>query len=259
MPLSKITLREMQSIELDMLLELKRVCEDHQLRYYIDGGTLLGAFCYGGFIPWDDDIDVKMPRPDYDRLVDYRAEFSPHIQLVRPEEDNFRYSFTKLMDNRTLFIENPGKRDEHRGGVYVDILPMDGHHKGSMKKLERYKTLFHISKSGFPNTIKGRIYSLFYHPESVYKKMTMLARQCDYDRAEYVGLLIDGDADKECFARMSLEHCVMLPFEGHLFPATSEFREHLAKFYGGHVLQFEGKGTLPKYPSGHQYEVYWKE
>ena len=87
----------------------------------------------------------------------------------------------------------------------------------------------------------------------------MLAKQCDYDRAEYVGLLIDGDADKECFSRMSLEHCVMLPFEGHLFPATSEFREHLAKFYGGHVLQFEGKGTLPKYPSGHQYEVYWKE
>ena len=92
-------LKEVQAALLGIAEELKRVCEDHQLRYYIDGGTLLGAFCYGGFIPWDDDIDVKMPRPDYDRLVDYRAEFSPHIQLVRPEEDNFRYSFTKLMDN----------------------------------------------------------------------------------------------------------------------------------------------------------------
>ena len=255
----KITLKEMQRIELDMLLELQQICENHKLRYYIDGGTLLGAFCYGGFIPWDDDIDVKMPRPDYDQLLKYRSEFSPHIQLVRPEEDGFRYSFTKLMDNRTILIENPGKKNEHRGGVYVDILPMDGHQIGCMRKLERYKTLYHISKSGFPDTIKGRIYSVLYHPESVYKRMTKLARQCDYDQAEYVGLLIDGDAEKERFTRKSLDHCVKLSFEGHHFPASSEYREHLVKFYGEHVLQSEGKGNLPRYPSGHQYEVYWKE
>ena len=58
----EITLREMQQIELDMLLELDRVCKNHSLRYYLDGGTLLGAMCYEGFIPWDDDIDIKMPR-----------------------------------------------------------------------------------------------------------------------------------------------------------------------------------------------------
>ena len=259
MPKREMTLKEMQSIELEMLLELRRICEIHQLRYYIDGGTLLGAFCYGGFIPWDDDIDVKMPRPDYDQLVNYRAEFSPHIQLVRPEEDGFRYSFTKLMDNRTILIENPGKKDEHRGGVYVDILPMDGHRTGSMKKLERYKTLYHVSRLGFSDTIKGKIYSVLYHPESVYKKMTKLARQCDYDKAEYVGLLIDGDAEKERFTRTSLDHCVNLSFEGHHFPASGEYREHLARFYGEHVLQSEGRGNLPRYPSNHQFEVYWKE
>ena len=255
----KITLKEMQRIELDMLLELQQICENHKLRYYIDGGTLLGAFCYGGFIPWDDDIDIKMPRPDYDQLVKFRAEFSSHIQLVRPEEDGFRHTFTKLMDSRTILIENHGKKDEYRGGVYVDILPMDGHRAGCMKKLERYKTLYHISKSGFPHTIKGKIYSVLYHPKSVYRKMTMLARKCDYDKAEYVGLLIDGDAEKERFTRISLEHCVKLSFEGHYFPASSEYREHLAKFYGEHVLLSEGKGNLPRYPSGHRYEVYWKE
>ena len=136
---------------------------------------------------------------------------------------------------------------------------MDGHQIGCMRKLERYKTLYHISKSGFPDTIKGRIYSVLYHPESVYKRMTKLARQCDYYQAEYVGLLIDGDAEKERFTRKSLDHCVKLSFEGHHFPASSEYREHLVKFYGEHVLQSEGKGNLPRYPSGHQYEVYWKE
>ena len=141
MPQKKITLKEMQSIELDMLLELQRICDKHQLRYYIDGGTLLGAFCYGGFIPWDDDIDIKMPRPDYEALVNYRTEFSAHIQLVRPEEDGFRYTFTKLIDNRTILIENPGKKNEHRGRVYVDILPMNAHREESRKKMKRYKNL----------------------------------------------------------------------------------------------------------------------
>ena len=259
MPQKKITLKEMQSIELDMLLELQRICDKHQLRYYIDGGTLLGAFCYGGFIPWDDDIDIKMPRPDYEELVNYRTEFSAHIQLVRPEEDGFRYTFTKLIDNRTILIENPGKKNEHRGGVYVDILPMDAHREESLKKLERYKTLYHFSKAGFPDTIKGRVYSMMYHPESVYKKMIKLAKAGDDERAEYVGLLIDGDAEKERFAKTSLDHYVMLSFEGHQFPASSEYREHLAKFYGEHVLLSENKGNLPRYPSSHQYEVYWKE
>ena len=89
--------------------------------------------------------------------------------------------------------------------------------------------------------------------------MTMLARKCDYDKAEYVGLLVDGDAEKERFTRASLDHCVKLSFEGHLFPASGEYREHLARFYGEHVLMSENKGNLPRYPSSHRYEVYWKD
>ena len=64
-----IDLREMQQIELKLLLELDKVCKKNSLRYYMDGGTLLGAMCYEGFIQWDDDIDLKMPRPDYDKLM----------------------------------------------------------------------------------------------------------------------------------------------------------------------------------------------
>ena len=61
----EIGLEEMQQRELDILLAFDALCKKYALRYYIDGGTLLGAMCYEGFIPWDDDIDVKMPRPDY--------------------------------------------------------------------------------------------------------------------------------------------------------------------------------------------------
>ncbi len=253
-----LTLREMQTVELDLLLELKKICDRHNLRYYIDGGTLLGASCFHGFIPWDDDIDIKMPRPDYDRLSSYRSELPGHIRLVLPEEDQFSYSFTKIVDERTVLIENPKTDKEHFGSVYIDILPMDGYNPKYMHRLERYKTLFHISKSGFSNTLKGRVYSLLYHPQTIYRRMNKLARRCRYDTSKYVGLVTEGDTEKEKYRRLSFEHHVMLPFEGYLFPASNEYEKHLVKFYGKHILDYKDSGNLPQYPSGHNYEVFWK-
>ena len=252
-----ITLSEMQTIELRLLLELKKICDRHKLRYFIDGGTLLGAYCYGGFIPWDDDIDIKMPRPDYENLVKYRDELPEHMQLVFPEEDQFTYTFTKLEDKRTTLIESPKSEKEHRGSVYIDILPMDGYIPKWIPQLKRYNTLFHISKSGFPNSLKGIIYSYIYNPKNVYIRMTKLAKRCQYDTSEFVGLVIEGDTEKEKYRRASFDNPVLLPFEGYYFPASNEYEDHLVKFYGKHVLDCKGNRNLPKYSSGHTNEAYW--
>lgn len=253
-----LTLPEMQKVELAMLLELKKICDRHNLRFYIDGGTLLGAYCFRGFIPWDDDIDIKMPRPDYESLSNYRYELPEHMRLILPEEDQFSYTFTKIVDIRTVLIENPGTDKEHAGSVYIDILPMDGYIPKYLHKLERYKTLFHTSKSGFSDSLKGKIYSILYHPQTVYLKMTKLAKRCQYDTSEYVGLMIEGDTEKEKYRRATLDNPVQMPFEGYLFPASSDYEEHLVGFYGKHVLDYKDSGNLPQYPSGHTYEVFWR-
>lgn len=270
MAYTEMTLRDIQRLELGMLLELEKICTRHGLRFYIDGGTLLGAYCYEGFIPWDDDIDIKMPRNDYEQLLQYRDEFPKYMSIVPPEEDGYSYTFTKINDKRTVLIENPGTPVEHTGSVYLDILPLDGHpvEYKNLRQLEKYKTLFHEAKTRFydlkhspriMNRCKGYLYSLIYSRENVYVKLTRLAKKCDYDSAEYVGLLIEGNKEKEKYIRKSLDYPVNLLFEGHEFPASSDYERHLVTFYGEHILQSKHNHNLPYIPPSHRHIVYWKE
>ena len=124
--MKKIELKEMQNIELNLLLELDRVCKENHLRYYMDGGTLLGAMCYEGFIPWDDDIDLKMPRKDYEKLLSLQKEFPKYIFLDAPRKEHCEYMMLKLIDNRTVLLEHDGEQVK-KTGVYIDIFPMDAY------------------------------------------------------------------------------------------------------------------------------------
>lgn len=263
----------MQQIELDLLLAFDSLCKLNHLRYYIDGGTLLGAMCYEGFIPWDDDVDIKMPRPDYERFLQLQNELPPHITMEVPSKARCPHLFLKLSDNRTVLLEHAGDRI-NESGIYIDILPMDGHPAEGpgydlyLKKLSRYNSLFHAAQSHFEalrksqslkTRIKGRLYDLMYTPWKLYQKLTKTAAQYDYDACDRAGLLIEGDPVKERFEKSWLEPPTELEFEGHLFPAPPGYRRHLEIFYGDHVTKPECYHNLPQYPGAHQYEVYWKE
>jgi lipopolysaccharide cholinephosphotransferase len=269
----QIDLREMQQIELNLLLELDRVCKKHSLRYYMDGGTLLGAMCYEGFIPWDDDIDIKMPRPDYEKLLTLQQEFPEHIRLDAPSREHCEYTMLKLIDDRTVLREKLGNRVKTTG-VYLDVLPMDGHPadpevwQAHLRKLQRLNSLFHLSLENFRemkqspkliSRIKGGLYSRMYSPWKLYCRLTETAKQYDYESAEYAGLLTEGNAEKERFSKEWLQPGFELEFEGHMFPAPSGYRRHMEIFYGEHVTKPECYHNLPMIPSNHQHEVFWKE
>lgn len=268
-----ISLKEMQKIELDLLLVFDKLCKAKQLRYYIDGGTLLGAMCYEGFIPWDDDIDLKMPRPDYERFLTLTEELPAHIAVEAPTRKACPHLFLKLVDTRTVLVEHAGGRVNHTG-VYIDILPMDGHPEDGpeydrhLKLLDRYNDLFHASLDGFSvkkksssraQRLKGFFYPFLYTPWRLYKKLTKTAEKFDYDSCSRVGLLIEGDPIRERFEKSWLEPPIELEFEGYMFPAPPEYRRHMEIFYGAHVTKPECYHNLPQYPGTHDYEVYWRE
>lgn len=113
-------LRGIQLQELEILLEFRRLCEEHGLRYYLTGGTLLGAVRHHGFIPWDDDIDVLMPRSDYLRFAQLCER-----QILPP---GYRYQSTKTDREYSLFFAKLKREAEQSSGAtkgYIDIFPLD--------------------------------------------------------------------------------------------------------------------------------------
>ncbi|MCI8870349.1 MAG: LicD family protein [Lawsonibacter sp.] len=120
-------LRPVQLEELNLLLELRRVCGELGLRYYLTAGTLLGAVRHKGFIPWDDDIDVAMPRRDYERLAKLgpRCFHAGYIYQEYRTEPNFPYYFAKLRRRGTRAEEPVLRAIEMEQGYYIDIFPLD--------------------------------------------------------------------------------------------------------------------------------------
>lgn len=120
-------LRALQLAELEILLEFQRVCTELGLKYYLTAGTLLGAVRHKGFIPWDDDIDVVMPREDYDRLVrEGTTRFNPqYVYQEYRTEPNFPYYFAKLRKRGTRAEEPILRAIQMEQGYYIDIFPLD--------------------------------------------------------------------------------------------------------------------------------------
>lgn len=119
--------RELQGVLLEMLKLIDGLCSRHGLRYYLHGGTLLGAIRHGGFIPWDDDADISMPRPDYEKFLEIaKRELAADyfVQDYRTERYG-RFVFAKLRKNGTVCKNEHHAHIKMHQGIFVDIFPLD--------------------------------------------------------------------------------------------------------------------------------------
>lgn len=107
--------------------EIARVCDKHGLCYFVVGGTLLGAVVHKGYIPWDDDLDIAMPRDDYDRFIELAPkELSAAFYLHHTSTDpDYWLPFAKVRMNNTVFLEEKRKNVKAHAGIYVDVFPFD--------------------------------------------------------------------------------------------------------------------------------------
>ena len=197
-------IRSLQIKILDILTAVDKTCRQHDLRYYLWAGTMIGAIRHKGFIPWDDDIDIAMPRPDYDRLIANCKEWLPQpYEMVCAETDDcYPLPFAKIQDASTTLIERMHLK--YVGGVYIDVFPIDGvpdgwwQQKWHFGRYEYYKRVLYLLyrdpyKHGHgPSSWVPLLCRKLYTLKEVQDKLHSILVQYSYDEQPLVADYDDG-------------------------------------------------------------------
>ena len=231
---------------LQIMLSVDRVCREHEIRYYCWAGTMLGAVRHHGFIPWDDDMDICMPRPDYDRFMEHAHEWLPQpLEALSIETSaTFPGSFGKIVDSSTTLIERG--HSDYLAGIYIDVFPIDGVPTSSLMRriaVTRYKLLdkllYFLHRDPYKH---GRgisswpillIQRLFTH-EWARKKLRAANTAYDYNKSEYV--LDYDDGINGIIAKRILGTPTPVEFEGHELMGVELADEYLRTKYGDYMV-----------------------
>ena len=192
-------LTPLQTKLLDMLKWFHDYCVKHEITYYALGGTLLGAVRHQGFIPWDDDIDIGLPRKDYEKLIECMSKEEPgrYILETPGENKDFVYPFCKIYDTKTTLVEHT--RYKTRRGIYLDIFPLDGIGNTPAESRKNYKKILFRLK-----VHRAKIYT-FSQGTSLFKFTAILIARCIPETAKTLKKRV-GKINRLCAAKSFEEY-----------------------------------------------------
>lgn len=268
----EINLEELKKIELSVMKEIHKICTEQDIKYSLCGGTLLGAIRHGGFIPWDDDIDIFMPRPDYDRFVKYCQENETPFDLLSLETDErYGYLFAKAMAKNTRIIEDNSNPNGIEMGVYVDIFPIDGlgsTYEEALKefKSSRFKREMLVAKN-WKKYFRSKTRSWKYEPirfaffvasrfvsmKKLVGKTQSKLRLTSYDESDYVATICGSYREKEIMEKTVFEECVDIAFEDAVFKGIKEYDKYLSHIYRNYMELPPEKNRV----SHHMFKAYY--
>lgn len=237
---------------LSILLEFQRVCSDNNITYYLSDGTALGAKRHGGFIPWDDDIDVIMLRDDYEKLLKLKDKFKPPYQLKSlMKGDDYSFPYIKVYDNSILVEENAER--PIRSGAWIDVFPLDGSFNNPLFRrvqklvvriLERLLTIKNIryrtarEKYTIKNLLREalRIFLRLVPNHWIYKTLDRVMRLVPFGKSEFGGSLLTSIG---LAGIMPIAYFIgyrrTINFCGHEFLVPAYLEEYLSKIYGDYM------------------------
>ena len=277
-------MKKVWAVELDLIAEFARVCEKHNIKWYMDGGTLLGAVRHKGFIPWDDDVDVILMRDDYEKLLKIADE-----EFKYPYYFNTKHFEAKLHNETTTMIEwfsnslmKAGVKLNFSQGIFIDIFPLDNlpNDKEKASKLlreaakygKRYEKFLKWSDYYIPSQvwwkrpIKDVLYRWFKYNNIARKtllKFFDIVKSCKDNNSEHIAKLIfisdPKFLNRRIWERSYFDETVYLPFEMFNLPAPSGWKNILDQFYGNwRKYYIRGKHAY-FYDTEHSYKYYLEE
>ena len=242
-------LRELQLAQLEILKCFVNFCERHHFRYYLVGGTLLGAVRHKGFIPWDDDIDVAMPRPDYESFLDcwQAGPRQARYQLHCIRDKTYEFPFAKIVDPNYRVREKCWSEPRF---LWIDVFPLDGlpgnpalrtKHFKKQRRLRKYLWYSQFPRHEKTNGAKAMVKTCllwpfyFYGAHQIAERMNRNSRQFDYESSQMIACSLWGYGEKEAIDKRIFEPQIELEFEGDRYCVPIGYDSYLRNVYGDYL------------------------
>lgn len=262
---------EVKEVCFNTLKYIKKICDENGINYSLTGGTLLGAVRHKGFIPWDDDCDVFMARPEYEKFQLAMEKQDSYLWLTRKHDPNYHYSFGRVVDKRTIVIDE-GISEIEGYGVFVDVCVVDGLPNNRLKRwahIWKVRILYRCRRSASysnkeyipQNKLKRfvkQIFQKYTRKVGVAKWSDRVERCVDrypFDGGELVGNVMSQYGTREIMHRSSFDDYIELPFEDTKFKVCAGWEEYLTHIYGNYL-------ELPpeeKRVGHHMGTAYWRD
>lgn len=260
----ELSQEEAKEIQLGILKKVHDFCVRHGMRYSLGGGTLLGAVRHKGYIPWDDDIDIMLPRPDYERLI---REFHDDNLVVQDlyTDKHYYLLLSKIYDKRTTFTQNG-----YRGGVFIDVFPIDGLPEESKaieflnKQNKIKKQIWRATKTyqfgdnkllGVIKYVLRQVVYCFPNRKKLIQEYEALYSQYDFDTSAFAGAITGPYGMKEFMDASVFKEYISLPFEKYDFHCIKAYDAYLTKHYGDYMQLPPKEQQVPH----HIEHIYWKK
>lgn len=241
----KITFEQTRKILLEILIDVDKFCSENDLTYFLACGSLLGAIRHKGYIPWDDDLDIMMPRPDYERFLEiYKHD---RYSLCKPSDG--MYFFAKVYDKNTETYESGIDYKKYKPiGVGIDVFPLDGivNDEKIVNKIifksNIFETLLRLSNQPIfyrKNPLKAinRIIPRIIGSRNIVRIIEKIAKTYKYEDSDYVIRIKTTPNGSTGALPKDVYGVIRKEFEGHLFNVPSGYDVWLSRFFGNDYME----------------------
>lgn len=266
----KIDLDELKALQLGILQAVHDFCMENSIRYSLCGGTLLGAIRHKGYIPWDDDIDIMMPRPDYEKFhhLFNEQKDSVYKMISAYNDKQFFQPFGKVVDTRTSLKERYSRPLDNLG-VNIDVFPVDGLPNDERERDSYWKSIklkkfvsscvyqrANHKEHGIKKIIRAILFFLFKPlPGNFFAlRLHRIAAGFDFPSSKKIANSIFGYGRKEEMPVKLFDEFVSVDFEGKKINSVADWNSYLTNLFGDYMRLPPEESRIAK----HDFEVHWK-